>query len=73
MQDAGQRESTYVFYLQPQRTRGEANLLGDVDQMIELGAFKGKWKTMTQLGQAKAQAMVASHNSQRSKTALSGF
>jgi len=40
MQDAGQFQLAQILHIQSQRTGGEAQLLGDLDQMRKLGALE---------------------------------
>lgn len=49
VQDAGQLELAQISHVQPQWPGLEPQLLGDVNQVIELGALERHWMPLSQL------------------------
>lgn len=52
MQDAWQVELAEVLHLQPQRAGAEAQLLRDLDELIELGSLERQREAAAHFGQA---------------------
>lgn len=70
MQGAGQLELAQILHIQSQRTDGETDFLGDMDQLVELGILERRRETAAQRHKAGADTM---HMSQHRKLHMAAF
>ena len=73
VQDARQFQLAQILHVQPQRPGRESQLLGDLDQVAELGALERQREPAAHLRQADAHPVRIGHHGQGSEAALGGL
>ena len=73
VQDARRAQLAEVFEVEAQGPAGQAQGVGDADQLPQGGAVLGDRKLPAQLGQVGAPAVVARHHAEAGQAALGGL